>query len=144
MGNYGCLLANGISSFLDLHGPSVTLDTACSGALTAVNMVSLRLLLQWGGAVQAVAVGRSQHPEARAGCNAKKIPGNAARSRLPPLVQTFLMPERLNTCIVLIPCSPSCCCCRCHAQAVESMAYGSCDMALVVAVNALVSPMVTR
>jgi hypothetical protein len=52
MGNYGCLLANALSTALDFHGPSVTLDTACSGALTAVNMVSRRLLLQWLGAAQ--------------------------------------------------------------------------------------------
>lgn len=39
------LLANRVSYVFDLHGPSVTLDTGCSGSLVAVNSAcqSLRL-----------------------------------------------------------------------------------------------------
>jgi myxalamid-type polyketide synthase MxaE and MxaD len=37
-GTATCVIANRISYFLDLHGPSVTLDTACSGSLIALHM----------------------------------------------------------------------------------------------------------
>jgi myxalamid-type polyketide synthase MxaE and MxaD len=37
-GTANCVVANRISYFLDLHGPSVTLDTACSGSLVALHM----------------------------------------------------------------------------------------------------------
>ena len=38
MGCADSLLANRISYFFNLHGPSVTLDTACSSGLTALHM----------------------------------------------------------------------------------------------------------
>jgi myxalamid-type polyketide synthase MxaE and MxaD len=37
-GTANCVVANRISYFLDLHGPSITLDTACSGSLVALHM----------------------------------------------------------------------------------------------------------
>jgi myxalamid-type polyketide synthase MxaE and MxaD len=37
-GAANCVVANRISYFLDLHGPSITLDTACSGSLVALHM----------------------------------------------------------------------------------------------------------
>ena len=37
-GTANCVIANRISYFLDLHGPSITLDTACSGSLVALHM----------------------------------------------------------------------------------------------------------
>jgi myxalamid-type polyketide synthase MxaE and MxaD len=37
-GTATCVIANRISYFLDLHGPSITLDTACSGSLIALHM----------------------------------------------------------------------------------------------------------
>ena len=37
-GTANCVIANRISYFLDLHGPSITLDTACSGSLIALHM----------------------------------------------------------------------------------------------------------
>lgn len=37
-GTATCVIANRISYFLDLHGPSITLDTACSGSLVALHM----------------------------------------------------------------------------------------------------------
>jgi hypothetical protein len=40
MGNYGCLLANSVSQHFNFTGPSMTIDTACSGTLTAVQLVS--------------------------------------------------------------------------------------------------------
>lgn len=36
-GSSNCLMANQISYRFDLHGPSVTLDTGCSGSLVAIN-----------------------------------------------------------------------------------------------------------
>jgi acyl transferase domain-containing protein len=32
------LLANRVSWFFDLRGPSITIDTACSGSLTAIHL----------------------------------------------------------------------------------------------------------
>jgi len=37
-GSANTVVANRISYFLDLHGPSVVIDTACSGALVAIHM----------------------------------------------------------------------------------------------------------
>jgi myxalamid-type polyketide synthase MxaE and MxaD len=37
-GTASCVIANRLSYFLDLHGPSITLDTACSGSLVALHM----------------------------------------------------------------------------------------------------------
>lgn len=36
-GSSKCLIANQVSYRFDLHGPSVTLDTGCSGSLVAIN-----------------------------------------------------------------------------------------------------------
>ena len=49
------ILANRVSYFFDLNGPSCTLDTACSSSLTAVHLACQSLRL--GQAEQAIAGG---------------------------------------------------------------------------------------
>lgn len=42
-GNGRALLANRLSWFFDLRGPSITLDTACSSSLTALHLAAKAL-----------------------------------------------------------------------------------------------------
>lgn len=44
LGNYPCMLANRISHFLDLRGPSIAIDSACASSFSALHHAKLALL----------------------------------------------------------------------------------------------------
>jgi acyl transferase domain-containing protein len=50
-GGAGSILSNRISWFFDLHGPSMTIDTACSSSMVAFDLACSGL---WKGSVDAV------------------------------------------------------------------------------------------
>jgi acyl transferase domain-containing protein len=54
-GNAGAMVANRISHFFVLRGPSVTIDTACSTSLTAVHLACQSL--RGGESYMAIVVG---------------------------------------------------------------------------------------
>ena len=54
-GNAGAMVANRISHFFDLRGPSVAMDTACSTGLTALHLACQSL--RTGEADMAIVVG---------------------------------------------------------------------------------------
>lgn len=57
------LLANRVSYIFDLHGPSVTLDTGCSGSLVAVNAACQSLRAGETGMALAGGVGLIFNPD---------------------------------------------------------------------------------
>ena len=50
-GASSCILSNRISWFFDLHGPSMTIDTACSSSMVAFDLGCQGI---WNGSVDAV------------------------------------------------------------------------------------------
>ena len=53
------MLANRISWFFDLRGPSITIDTACSSGLTALDLACQGLWAKTGGPEVAIVAGAS-------------------------------------------------------------------------------------
>lgn len=71
-GNAGSIVANRLSYFLDLRGPSLAIDTACSSSLVAVHAACQSLrdgesTLALAGGVNLVLSTLSSEPFARAG-----------------------------------------------------------------------------
>ncbi|KAK7186534.1 polyketide synthase [Paraphaeosphaeria sporulosa] len=53
-GGSSCILSNRISWFFDLHGPSMTIDTACSSSMVAFDLACQGI---WNGSVDSAIVG---------------------------------------------------------------------------------------
>ncbi|OGE57109.1 hypothetical protein PENARI_c002G04917 [Penicillium arizonense] len=63
MGASGCSIANRVSHRLNIHGPSITLDTACSGSLVALHLACQSLWTQESEAALAGGVNVILRPE---------------------------------------------------------------------------------
>lgn len=62
LGNYDCILANRVSHFLGLDGPSITLDAACASSLVALDRARRMLLAGECGFALVAGVSLNLHP----------------------------------------------------------------------------------
>lgn len=99
-------IANRVSYFYDLHGPSMTVDTMCSSSLTAINL-AIRDLRQ-GDCEMAVAggVNLSLHPNKFIQQRRMKLTASGLRSRSFGEGATASYPPRASASSSSNPCEP--------------------------------------
>ncbi|KAF3769382.1 hypothetical protein M406DRAFT_85893, partial [Cryphonectria parasitica EP155] len=73
------ILSNRISHFFDLHGPSMTIDTACSGGLVAVHQACLSLYAGESDAAIVAAANLTMGPDQRIGMSTLHLTSGAGR-----------------------------------------------------------------